>query len=44
MAEMGSDLYKKGEPVKGNIDPYIKHTYDWAFIAVKSCLAAIQNK
>ena len=27
----GSELYKKGEPVKGDIDPYIKHTYNWAF-------------
>jgi hypothetical protein len=27
----GNPLYKKGEPIQHSLDPYVKHTYDWAF-------------
>lgn len=27
----GKPLYKQGEPIKGDLEPYIKHTYNWAF-------------
>ncbi len=30
-ANWGSDTYKTGNPVKGDLEPYVKHTYDWAF-------------
>jgi hypothetical protein len=27
----GERLYNEGQPIKGSLDPYIKHTYNWAF-------------
>jgi len=27
----GKKLYDQGDPVKGSLEPYIKHTYNWAF-------------
>jgi Glycosyl Hydrolase Family 88. len=27
----GHTLYKAGNPVKGDLEPYVKHTYNWAF-------------
>jgi hypothetical protein len=27
----GEALYQQGQPIKSDIDPYIKHTYNWAF-------------
>ncbi|HHV86507.1 MAG TPA: hypothetical protein GXX42_11945 [Petrimonas sp.] len=27
----GSETYRTGNPVRGDLEPYIKHTYDWAF-------------
>lgn len=27
----GRPLFQKGEPVKGDLEPYVKHTYNWAF-------------
>lgn len=27
----GSNLYASGNPLKGDLNPYIKHTYNWAF-------------
>ncbi|MDD3744009.1 MAG: hypothetical protein PHX54_10345, partial [Lentimicrobiaceae bacterium] len=27
----GEELYEKGEPIKGTLEPYVKHTYNWAF-------------
>ncbi len=27
----GSETYKAGNPIKGDLEPYIQHTYDWAF-------------
>lgn len=27
----GAKLFAKGEPVKGNMEPYVAHTYNWAF-------------
>jgi hypothetical protein len=27
----GKSLYEKGEPISGDLEPYVKHTYDWAF-------------
>ncbi len=27
----GKPLYDDGQPIKGNLEPYAKHTYDWAF-------------
>lgn len=27
----GKDIYKSGNPIKGDLEPYVKHTYDWAF-------------
>lgn len=27
----GKKLYDEGNPIKGNLEPYIKHTYNWAF-------------
>jgi hypothetical protein len=27
----GKKLYDKGLPLKGSLDPYVKHTYQWAF-------------
>jgi hypothetical protein len=27
----GDSLYRQGQPIKGSIDPYIEHTYNWAF-------------
>lgn len=30
-SKWGSPLYEKGEPIKENLLPYVKHTYNWAF-------------
>ena len=27
----GKELFRAGEPLKGDIEPYVKHTYNWAF-------------
>lgn len=27
----GSKTYKTGNPINGDLEPYVKHTYDWAF-------------
>jgi len=27
----GDSLYKQGQPIKGSLDPYVEHTYNWAF-------------
>ncbi|HZY80393.1 MAG TPA: hypothetical protein VFE50_12775 [Cyclobacteriaceae bacterium] len=27
----GEPLYQEGQPIKGSLDPYVKHTYNWAF-------------
>ena len=27
----GHDLFVAGNPLPGNLDPYVKHTYNWAF-------------
>lgn len=27
----GGETYRTGNPVRGDLEPYIKHTYDWAF-------------
>jgi hypothetical protein len=27
----GEQLYQQGQPIQGSLDPYIKHTYNWAF-------------
>jgi len=27
----GKPLYDKGEPINGDLEPYVKHTYRWAF-------------
>ena len=27
----GADLYKEGNPLSGDLSPYVKHTYNWAF-------------
>jgi hypothetical protein len=27
----GMELYKEGQPIKGSLEPYVKHTYNWAF-------------
>lgn len=27
----GEPLYQQGQPIKGSLDPYVKHTYNWAF-------------
>ena len=27
----GKSLYEKGEPIKGGLETYVKHTYTWAF-------------
>jgi hypothetical protein len=27
----GKPLYEKGEPIQHSLEPYVKHTYDWAF-------------
>lgn len=27
----GDSLYNQGQPIKGSLDPYIRHTYNWAF-------------
>ncbi len=27
----GRDLYRSGNPVKGALEPYVEHTYHWAF-------------
>lgn len=27
----GGEAYRSGNPVSGDLEPYIKHTYDWAF-------------
>lgn len=27
----GESLYQQGQPIKGSLDPYIQHTYNWAF-------------
>ena len=27
----GHDLYKAGNPLKGDLEPYVRHTYNWAF-------------
>jgi hypothetical protein len=29
--QYGEQLYEKGQPIEGPLDPYIKHTYNWAF-------------
>lgn len=28
---MGHAAYEKGNPVKENLETYVKHTYNWAF-------------
>lgn len=32
----GESLYQQGQPIKGNLDPYVKHTYNWAFNSWKN--------
>lgn len=27
----GSPLFKQGEPIEGSLEPYVRHTYNWAF-------------
>lgn len=27
----GKPLYEAGEPISGDLEPYVKHTYNWAF-------------
>ena len=27
----GKGLFRSGEPLKGDLEPYVKHTYNWAF-------------
>ena len=27
----GKPLYAEGQPIKGDLEPYVKHTYNWAF-------------
>jgi len=27
----GEPLYEQGQPIKGSLDPYVEHTYNWAF-------------
>ena len=27
----GEPLFKQGEPIAGSLEPYVKHTYNWAF-------------
>jgi hypothetical protein len=27
----GEPLYQQGEPIEGSLEPYVKHTYNWAF-------------
>jgi hypothetical protein len=27
----GKPLFKQGEPIEGSLEPYVKHTYNWAF-------------
>ena len=27
----GNDLYEKGEPIQGDLETYVEHTYNWAF-------------
>src|ERR1041385_2814723 len=27
----GEPLYQRGQPIKGTLDPYVEHTYNWAF-------------
>lgn len=27
----GEPLYQQGQPIKGALDPYVEHTYNWAF-------------
>lgn len=27
----GKELYNIGEPIKGSMEPYVEHTYNWAF-------------
>lgn len=27
----GEPLYQQGQPIKGSLDPYVEHTYNWAF-------------
>jgi hypothetical protein len=27
----GEELYQQGQPIRNDLDPYIKHTYNWAF-------------
>lgn len=27
----GKKLFDRGEPIAGSLEPYVKHTYDWAF-------------
>ena len=27
----GADLFKEGNPLSGDLSPYVKHTYNWAF-------------
>ena len=29
--QYGEPLYQQGQPIKGDLDPYIEHTYNWAF-------------
>jgi len=29
--QYGENLYQRGQPIKGNLDPYVQHTYNWAF-------------
>ncbi|WP_029905033.1 hypothetical protein [Prevotella sp. 10(H)] len=32
----GHQLYESGNPVKGDLEPYVKHTYNWAFSTWKN--------
>lgn len=29
--EYGEKLYQEGQPIKGSLEPYVKHAYNWAF-------------
>ncbi|MEI9919541.1 MAG: hypothetical protein WDO14_12150 [Bacteroidota bacterium] len=29
--QYGEPLYQQGQPIKGPLDPYVEHTYNWAF-------------
>lgn len=34
----GEKLYEEGQPIKGSLDPYIRHTYNWAFNTLKDAV------